>query len=136
MSRATEAIGMIMDMLEEESQPYEILKDNHGDKELIICVDEIFYININKRSGKVAVSFHVWTIPIYVANAVLRLAKLHLDIEIYSSYIFDDDDNYIDGEEAEELSLKKQAEQIIETFIKDAALSKIANNQNKGKKLH
>lgn len=139
MSKATEAKQKIIDMLEEEEQTYELLVDNPGDKSWTILVGQEMIIDINKKNGKVSLSFHTWTYPVYSANATLRMADLGLNIDIYSSFFFDDDGHYIDGDAAIDLAFKKQTEETIARFLKEALEAREINKQmihNKGKKLH
>jgi len=94
--------------------------DDREDVYGFLCYKLIVYYEVSSK--KIALCFHVNTEPEYVSFVILKMTE-HMQnnkgfsIHITESFSYDNDGNFITGENAYEVFEKEREKNIIENFI-------------------
>ena len=107
-----------------EEYGLDIFNDYPVEDEYVFFVEDMM-IFVNQKTKTIGVSFQASLRPDRVANMMLILREMEVDIDVMESFIFDRNNKYLSGEKAFDLINKSKQSEIIQDFLKDQAFRNI-----------
>lgn len=106
---------------------FDIVEGEKGDRVFIIEEGVVFAKDSNKS---ITISFQATTKPEDAANTTLILSELKKPISVMESFLFDDKNNFISGEEAYKLIKKANIQSAKRELTKEQIYEKILSQTN------
>ncbi len=99
------------------------------DSEYVFFVEDMVLF-VNEKTKTVGASFQACTRPERVANIVMILNEMKIDIDVMDSFVFDKENKYISGEKAYKLIDETHQSEIIQNFLKQQAYRELLINSD------